>query len=265
MSLKTVLSILSILILSCVLLIPISGCGQSTTGSIDEDSPSANPELPLLDTAPHGPVETAYFALGCFWGADSQFGSIEGVIRTKVGYAGGTTTNPTYHNIGNYSETVQVDYDAHIVSYQQLLAAFWSFHDATYAPYSMQYRSAIFYTTERQQELANEYKQAEQIKLGKTIYTDIEPHTGFFVAEDYHQKYYLRQNSELVNELYAIYPNPVGFRDSTAVARLNGYAGGYGDLDTLKKNLDSFGLSESGKQTLLKIVEYGITPVCPAI
>ncbi len=154
-----------------------------------------------------------------------------------------------------------MDYDPNIVSYQQLLAAFWSGHDATYTQYSMQYRSAIFYATDEQKELANEYKEAEEARLGKTIYTDIEPYTGLFVAEDYHQKYDLRQKSDLVNELYAIYPDAADFRDSTAVARLNGYAGGYGDQDTLKNNLDNFGLSESGKQTLLKIVESGITPV----
>jgi peptide-methionine (S)-S-oxide reductase len=180
-----------------------------------------------------------------------------------VGYAGGTTTNPTYYNIGDHSETVEVDFDPTIVSYEQLLAAFWSGHNAWYPPYSVQYRSAIFYTTDQQQKLANESKQAEEAKLGKPIYTDIEPYTSFYVAEDYHQKYYLRQNSDLANELYTIYPNPADFRDSTVVARLNGYVGGYGDLDTLKKNLDNFGLSESGKQTLLKIVESGLTLVCP--
>ncbi|MFH1382232.1 MAG: peptide-methionine (S)-S-oxide reductase [Chloroflexota bacterium] len=188
---------------------------------------------------------------------------MEGVIRTRVGYAGGTTAAPTYYNIGDHSETVAVEYDPSVVSYQQLLTAFWSGHDITSQPYSEQYRSAIFYTNEEQHKLAIESRQAEEARLGKTVYTGIEPFTAFYVAEDYHQKYYLKLRHDVVDTLYKIYPEPESFRDSTAIARLNGYAGGFGDLDTLKKNLDTFGLSESGKSSLLRIAEAGLTPACP--
>jgi len=156
-----------------------------------------------------------------------------------------------------------VDYDPDIISYQQLLAAFWSGHDPYYPPYSTQYRSAIFYTSEQQQKLANAFNLAKESRAGKQAYTSIEPFTGFYVAEDYHQKYYLRQRLDLANALYAIYPNPADFRDSTAVARLNGYLGGYGDPDTLEKNLDNLGLPDSGKQELLEIVKSGLAPGCP--
>jgi peptide-methionine (S)-S-oxide reductase len=180
-----------------------------------------------------------------------------------VGYAGGTTNNPSYRNIGDYSETVRVEYDPAVVSYEQLLAAFWSSHKPVSPVYSSQYRSAIFYTNEQQRALANESKQAEESRLGMTVYTDIEPYTGFYAAEDYHQKYYLRQRTDIVDTLYAIYPDPGDFRDSTAAARLNGYVTGFGDLDALKKNLDSFGLSEAGKEALLQITKSGLRPVCP--
>jgi peptide-methionine (S)-S-oxide reductase len=182
-----------------------------------------------------------------------------------VGYGGGTTANPTYGNIGDYCETVEVEYDPAIVTYEQLLAAFWNGHDATYPPYSSQYRSAIFYTADQQRDLANESRQAEEAKLGRTIYTDIAPNARFYVAEDYHQKFYLRQRSDVVNTIYAIYPNPADFRDSTAAARLNGYLGGYGDLETLKNNLDKLGLSESGKRALLQMTSSGLTHACPVI
>ncbi len=182
-----------------------------------------------------------------------------------MGYAGGTTGNPSYRNIGDYSETVRVEYDPSIVSYQELLDAFWCSHSSTSPAYSSQYRSAIFYTNEQQRQLANESKQAEEARLGKTVYTDIESDTGFYVAEDYHQKYNLRQRTDIVDGLYAIYPDPTDFRDSTAAARLNGYVYGYGDTDTLKKDLDSLGLSKAGKQTLLNIAESGLRPVCPVI
>jgi peptide-methionine (S)-S-oxide reductase len=158
-----------------------------------------------------------------------------------------------------------VDFDPSVVSYQQLLEAFWTSHDATYPSYSEQYRSAIIYTTDQQQKLATEFKQTEEARLGKKLYTPIEPYTGFNIAEDYHQKYYLRSYSEVAKAIYVIYPNPADFRDSTAAARLNGYLGGYGDLDTLMKNLDSLGLSPSGKQALLKLTESGLSPVCPVL
>ncbi len=182
-----------------------------------------------------------------------------------MGYAGGTTANPTYNNIGDYSETVEVVYDPAVVTYAQLLAAFWNSHDATSPPYSRQYRSAIFYTDDQQKQVAIESKQAEEARLGKKVYTDIEPNAGFYVAENYHQKYYLRLTADIVNALYAIYPKPADFRDSTAAARLNGYLGGYGDAETLKNNLDKLGLSEAGKQALLRITSSGLTHACPVI
>ena len=158
-----------------------------------------------------------------------------------------------------------MDYDPTVISYKRLLSAFWNGHNATLPSGTTQYRSAIFFTTDQQKELASESKQAEEASLGEKIYTDIEPFSGFYVAEDYHQKYYLRQTSEVVKDLYVIYPDPADFRDSTAAARLNGYMGGYGDLDTLTKNLDSLGLSESGKTALLRRTQYGLAPACPVI
>jgi peptide-methionine (S)-S-oxide reductase len=182
-----------------------------------------------------------------------------------VGYAGGTTANPTYDNIGDYSETVEAEYDPSVVTYEQLLAAFWNSHDATYPPYSSQYRSAVFYTTDQQRDLANESRQAEEARLGQTLYTDIARSSGFYVAEDDHQKYYLRQTSDLAKAMYAIYPDPADFRDSTAAARLNGYLAGYGDSETLKNNIDKLGLSESGKLELLQMTSSGLTHACPVI
>jgi peptide-methionine (S)-S-oxide reductase len=160
---------------------------------------------------------------------------------------------------------VQVNFDPTIISYEQLLVAFWNSHDATYPTYSDQYRSAIFYTSDQQQNLANEFKQTNEARIGEKIYTDITPFTGFNVAEDYHQKYYLRERPDIVDTLYVIYPNPSDFRDSTAAARLNGYLGGYGDRETLNNNLDKLGLSESDKKVLAQITESGLSPVCPAI
>jgi peptide-methionine (S)-S-oxide reductase len=158
-----------------------------------------------------------------------------------------------------------VDYDPSIITYEQLLIGFWNSHDITTAPFSRQYRSAIFYVNDQQKNSAIESKQKEEALLGKTVYTSIEPFTGFTLAEDYHQKYYLRQRSAIVSDLYTLYPNPADFRDSTAVTRLNGYIGGYGDADNLMKNLNKLGLSETGKKELLLIAESGLSPFCPVI
>ena len=74
------------------------------------------------------PYETALFGMGCFWGPESRFGSLPGVNRTRVGFAGGTTKNPTYRKMGDHTETVEVDYDSSIISYETLLKEFWRNH-----------------------------------------------------------------------------------------------------------------------------------------
>ena len=180
-----------------------------------------------------------------------------------MGYAGGSTENPTYQNIGDHSETVQIDYDPAVITYAQLLKVFWKANSPTIPSYSRQYRSAIFYASEDQKELAAKSKLEEESRLGQTLYTDIEKLDRFYIAENYHQKYYLRETPVLLQEILSIYPKPEDFINSRATARLNGYLAGYGDPATLQKELDSLGLSESGKQRLLEITSSGLSPVCP--
>jgi peptide-methionine (S)-S-oxide reductase len=182
-----------------------------------------------------------------------------------VGYAGGTSASPSYDHIGDHSETIRVGYDPSIITFDQLLTAFWSGHDPTVPEYTRQYRSAIFYVNEQQQMLAVTSKQAREAALGRTILTSIEPLVGFTAAEDYHQKYYLRQRPDIVDAIYAIYPDPIDFRNSTAAARLNGYLGGYGDAAILAKHINELGLSESGKKALMQAIESGLSPFCPLV
>jgi peptide-methionine (S)-S-oxide reductase len=99
--------------------------------------------------------------------------------------------------------------------------------------------SIIFYHDSDQRELAMESKQREEISLGHQIYTEIIPFSEFYLAEDYHQKYYLQQEPELMQELAAIYPNFADFVDSTAAARINGYVGGHVTLEELQEQLNS--------------------------
>ena len=176
------------------------------------------------------------------------------MVRTRVGYAGGTKRNPTYHDLGDHTETIQLDYDPAVISYGQLLAVFWDSHDAASSPWSRQYMSIIFYHSDEQKRLAEESRDREATSKRIRIVTEIRPYSEFFRAEDYHQKYSLRAERELLREFKAIYPSERDFVNSTAVARVNGYLDGYGTLADLQAELPQLGLSKQAGQLLTNIV-----------
>lgn len=179
---------------------------------------------------------------------------IEGVIRTRVGYAGGEMKGPNYGNMGDHTETVQVDYDAGRITYAQLLDIFWGSHRPSSRNWSRQYMNAIFYHNDEQRRLAMDSKTVISQKNRGTIRTEVLPLRSFTLAENYHQKYMLKQHSKLKNEFSHIYPKHQDFVASTAVARLNGYAGGNGTRDQLSRELETLGLSTKGKRVLLEMV-----------
>jgi len=172
-----------------------------------------------------------------------------------VGYAGGSKSNPTYRNLGNHSETIQIDYDPTQITYQELLDVFWSSHSPVSRSTSSQYGSVVFYHDGEQRRLAEKAKKRLQSESGRRIATEIVPYTEFWRAEDYHQKYRLRGFKDLMAEFEAIYPNPADFVDSTAAARVNGYLGGNGTLEQLKEEIDMLGLSREGQERLKEIAE----------
>ena len=172
------------------------------------------------------------------------------MIRTRVGYAGGTTNNPSYYNLGDHSETVQIDFDPTIITYEELLEIFWNSHNPIAQPWSRQYMSIIFYHNEDQKSVALASKHWKETRLGREILTEVIPFSEFYLAEDYHQKYYLQQKPDLFNEFAAIYPEIGQLILSTAVARVNGYIGGYGSFESLQKQINSFGLSPIGNEKL---------------
>jgi peptide-methionine (S)-S-oxide reductase len=146
-------------------------------------------------------TDTATFATGCFWCTEAVFEQLKGVLSVTSGYTGGTTKNPTYREVctgtTGHAEACQIIYDPSVISYDELLEAFWAAHDPTTlnrqgADQGTQYRSAIFYYNEKQKELAESYKSklnAEKA-FDKPIVTEISPATVFYKAEDYHQNYY---------------------------------------------------------------------------
>jgi peptide-methionine (S)-S-oxide reductase len=175
------------------------------------------------------------------------------VIRTRVGYAGGTEKNPTYHALGDHTETIQIDYDPAVISYEKLLDVFWDSHDPTVSE-PRQYMSLIFYHNEGQKKTAFKSRSLEESRIRNRIVTEIRPAGVFYLAEDYHQKYRLRMERDLVGEFSVMYPAAEGFVNSTAAARVNGYLDGYGSLADLQGDLPGLGLSLAARDRLIRIV-----------
>jgi peptide-methionine (S)-S-oxide reductase len=145
-------------------------------------------------------MEIATFAAGCFWGVEAAFRRVKGVKATTVGYTGGWMENPTYEDVctdkTGHAEAVQVEYDPSEVTYEELLAVFWSIHDPTTPnrqgpDIGTQYRSAIFFHTPEQEKAAIESKQKaeESGTYNRPIVTEITPASTFYRAEEYHQGY----------------------------------------------------------------------------
>lgn len=192
------------------------------------DTESAN--LPHDAAAPSpGATETATFGLGCFWGPDARFGAMEGVVRTRVGYAGGSTPEPTYHSLGDHTEVVQVEYDPTVLSYADLLDVFWSAHDPRRNARKRQYRSVILTESVVHRQAAERTRQDAESRLGGSVATAIEDLDTFYLAEPYHQKYELRSTPVLGAELEDRYGDDLV--DSTVAARLNGFVAGHGDAE----------------------------------
>lgn len=150
-------------------------------------------------------MEKATFAGGCFWCLQPVFDKIPGVISTTVGYTGGRTKNPTYEEVSTgttgHAEAIEVHYDPEKVSYSEVLDAFWRTIDPTdprgqFADRGSQYRTAIFYHSDEQKRLALQSKEAlsRSGKFSQPIATEITAASPFYPAEEYHQKYYLKQS-----------------------------------------------------------------------
>ena len=146
--------------------------------------------------------KTAIFAMGCFWGVERLFWEKTGVVSTAVGYAGGSTPNPTYEEtctgLTGHTEVVLVVFDPSVISYDDLLVIFWESHDPTQGmrqgnDRGSQYRSAIYCSDETQLKIALKSAENAQKELNRMgfggITTEIDSAPEFFYAEDYHQQY----------------------------------------------------------------------------
>lgn len=200
---------LALVILALLL---VSGCKSNTLKTNS-----------TMDITPNGiKTDTATLAAGCFWCVEAVFQELKGVLSVTSGYTGGKIKNPTYREVCSgltgHAEACQIIFDPAVITYDELLEAFWSSHDPTTlnrqgADQGTQYRSAIFYHNEDQKKLAESYKaklNAENA-FGKPIVTEISPASVFYKAEDYHQNYY-NENGDAPYCTFVIAPKLEKFR-----------------------------------------------------
>jgi peptide-methionine (S)-S-oxide reductase len=200
--------------------------------------------IPPIDLENHEKVATATFCLGCFWGPDGQFGAMDGVIRTRVGYAGGQTADPTYHNIGDHIETLELDFDSDKITFEEIVDIFWNNHNPIGPSWKRQYINAIFFHDDNQRDIINKTKEKLSSRYNEQITTEIIPYDKFYLAENYHQKYHLQNVPLLINDYKKIFTSMQQFIDSTSAARVNGFLRGYGSVEDFDNNIDRLGLSE---------------------
>jgi peptide-methionine (S)-S-oxide reductase len=174
-----------------------------------------------------------------------------------VGYTGGSQPDPTYHRLGDHTESFQLDYEPARISYEELLRHFWKETDPTERPHSRQYMSAVFHANEEQKRLA--LATGRQALAGRSgpLLTPILPLATFYRAEDYHQKYYLRRNTAVMREFSAYSERE--FEDSTVAMWLNACVDGQLKLEALEPEFEQLGLSEPERQQVRGLVRTALS------
>jgi len=218
--------------------------GQPTAASVKE---LGKPTMSLFE--PDVTTKKATFGMSWFWFPEAQFGCAKGVIRTRVGYAGGSKKNPTYYSLGDHTETIDVDYDPNVTNYEEMLHMFWNNHNPT-VKCKRQYMSAIFYHDEEQKSLAEKTMKEMKPEFKAPISTLILPAEEFYDAEDYHQKYMLQHHPWLL-EACGINPGDHLIKSHVA-ARLNGYIGGYGTPSKLQEEASKLGINDKMTEYVMK-------------
>ncbi|MNS24739.1 Peptide methionine sulfoxide reductase MsrA [compost metagenome] len=202
------------------------------------------------------PLQTATLGMGCFWSPEALFGHFPGVIRTKVGYAGGTTDQPSYREMGDHSEMVQLDFDREILSYEDILRIFWNSHNpVNINDYKgRQYRSLVLYHNEQQKAKAEQVIREREREGRAKPETEISPYISFYPAEERHQKYYLHRYPNAVEKLSSIYPSHQELLSSTLAARLNGLAKGYTNLAQIKQEIAGWPMRMDHRERLIDLI-----------
>lgn len=176
------------------------------------------------------------------------------MLGTLCGYAGGSTPDPTYKNMGDHTECVLVEYDPGRIDYARLVQEFLCGHEPFLEPWSMQYRSLLLWHDPEQRQVARELLARTQRRTGERLYTALSRAGRFYRAEDAHQKYFLKMTPQVLAPMRAMYPDPDAMVDSTAAARANAILGGYGHPEDLDRWLPQMGLPAAAERELKRCV-----------
>lgn len=188
---------------------------------------------------------TLTLGMGCFWSPEALFGAMPGVVRTRVGYAGGTAPEPTYRDMGDHSEVVEIDFEPEIVPLERLLEMFWTNHtpDNINGYKGRQYQSMLLYRDEEQEAVFDRVKRRMEEDRGK-LATEIAPLRAFHLAEPRHQKYYAKRFPDALAKLSQRYPDEEALHASTLAARVNGLAKGFTNLERIVREIAEWPVDE---------------------
>lgn len=203
-----------------------------------------------------GASERITLGMGCFWGPEALFGSMPGVLRTRVGFAGGTAPDPTYRDMRDHTETVQLEFDGGILSFEELVALFWERHNPVNINgyKGRQYQSLLFYENEIQRSAIEHVLHDRQSRWLQKPDTEIMPYDRFHLAEERHQKYYLKRFPHAVATLMSRYAAHEQLIDSTIAARLNGLAKGYTNMERIKREVEMWRISDSERNDIIDLI-----------
>ncbi|SFM22904.1 peptide-methionine (S)-S-oxide reductase [Paenibacillus sp. 1_12] len=201
-------------------------------------------------------IQTITLGMGCFWSPESLFGQLPGVIRTRVGYAGGTAIDPTYRQIGDHTEMLQIDFDSEKITFEELLDVFWNNHN----PINIndykgrQYRSLLLYADEQQKEAIQRVIRKRKA-LGKgEPETEVASYSQFYLAEDKHQKYYLKRFPNAIEKLSTLYASEEDMNNSTLAARLNGLAKGFTNMEHIKNEIREWPATPDSRELMINLI-----------
>jgi peptide-methionine (S)-S-oxide reductase len=191
------------LLFSTLILLQLAACGQQS----NIEKSSTFKQMNNNSKQNTAMIDTATFGAGCFWCTEAQFQQLKGVSKVVSGYMGGSVVNPNYKQVctgtTGHAEVTNVYYDPSIITFDELLAAFFVSHDPTQLnqqgnDHGTQYRSVVFYHNEEQKVKANGYIQKlnDEKVYPSNIVTEVSPSQAFYPAEDYHQNYYNQNGSE---------------------------------------------------------------------
>jgi peptide-methionine (S)-S-oxide reductase len=202
-------------------MLSLGACAQSEPGHYTQSQTFKQMNHSPQDEQSSG-LAQATFGAGCFWCTEAQFQQLDGVKKVESGYMGGTVPSPSYKQVctgtTGHAEVSRITYDPKEISYDELLAAFWTAHDPTQLnrqgnDVGTQYRSVIFYYNDAQRAKAEEYKKKlnDEHAFNAPVVTQIAPASTFYVAEDYHQNYY-NENGDQPYCQFVIQPKLEKFR-----------------------------------------------------